>query len=63
MIDAVTLVKSMRSMRKPEIAQNVQDMNKSFIRALPLDHFVDASTKIKMTENISVQRLTVPTIF
>ena len=52
MIEAVTLVKSMRmrSMRKAEIAQKVQDKYKSSLRAIPLDRFADASVKIKMAE-------------
>ncbi len=50
MIEAVTLVKSMRSMRKAEIAQKVQDKYKLCLRAIPLDRFADASIKIKMTE-------------
>jgi hypothetical protein len=50
MIEAVTLVKSMRSMRKAEIAQKVQDKYKSYLSAIPLNRFADASVKIKMAE-------------
>jgi hypothetical protein len=48
MVKAVTLMKSMQSMKKPEIAQHPRDKYKLFIRALPLDCFADASVKIKM---------------
>jgi hypothetical protein len=50
MVEAVTVVKSMRTMRKPEVAQHVQDKYKLFIRAIPLDRFADNSIKIKMEE-------------
>jgi len=50
MVEAVTTVRSMRSMRKTEIAPLVQDKYKSFIRALPLDRFADASVRVKMVE-------------
>ncbi len=43
MVEAFSLVKSMRRMKKPEIAAVVQDKYKAFIGALPLSCFADAS--------------------
>jgi hypothetical protein len=48
MVEALTLVKSMKTMRKPEIAQRIQDKYKAFIQAIPLDHFADSSIKVMM---------------
>ena len=50
MVEAITLVRSMRSMRKSEIAEKAQDKYKSFIRGIPLSCFADASVKADMTE-------------
>jgi hypothetical protein len=50
MFEAITLVRSMRSMRKVEVAVLMQDKYKSFICALPLSYFTDASVKVKMME-------------
>jgi hypothetical protein len=50
MVEAITLVRSMWSMRKAEIAVLVQDKYKSFICALPLSCFADASVKVKIEE-------------
>ena len=43
MVEAVTQVRSMRSMRKTEIAPLVHDKYKSFIRMIPLQRFADAT--------------------
>jgi hypothetical protein len=48
MVKALTLVKSMKTMHKPEIAQRVQDKYKAFIQAIPLDRFADSSIKVMM---------------
>ncbi len=48
MVKALTLVKSMKTMRNPEIAQRVQDKYKAFIQAIPLDRFADSSIKVMM---------------
>lgn len=50
MVEAITLVRSMRSMRKSEIAEKVLDKYKSFISGIPLSRFADASVKMDMTE-------------
>jgi hypothetical protein len=50
MVEALTLVKSMRTMRKPEVAQHVQERYKAFIRGIPLERFSDNSIKVKMEE-------------
>jgi hypothetical protein len=50
MVEAVTQVRSMRSMRKTEIAPLVHDKYKSFIRMIPLQHFADATVRVKMVE-------------
>ena len=50
MIEALTLVKSMKTMRKPEVAQHLQERYKGFIRSIPLTRFSDASIKVKMEE-------------
>ena len=42
MVEALTLVKSMRTMRRQEIAERVQDKYKSFIRSIPIDRFLTA---------------------
>ena len=34
MVEALTIVKSMKTMRKPEIAQRVQDKYRAFIHAI-----------------------------
>jgi hypothetical protein len=48
MVEALTRVKSMKTMRKPEIAQRVQDKYKAFIQAIPLDCYADSSIKVMM---------------
>jgi hypothetical protein len=48
MVEALTIVKSMKTMRKPEIAQRVQDKYRSFIHAIPLERFADRSLKVTM---------------
>ncbi len=53
MVEAVTLVKSMRTMKKPEIAAAAQDKYTAFIGALPLSCFADASVKVRMAEKYS----------
>jgi hypothetical protein len=50
MVKALSILKSMRTMRKPEVVQHVQDKYKLFIPAISLNRFADASVKIKMTE-------------
>ncbi len=51
MVEAVTLVKSMRTMKKPEIATAAQDKYKALFGALPLSRFADASIKVRMAGN------------
>jgi len=48
MVEALTMVKSMKTMRKPEIAQRLQDKYKAFIKAIPLERFADRSLKVTM---------------
>jgi hypothetical protein len=48
MVEALTIVKSMKTMRKPEIAQRVQDKYRAFIHAIPLERFSDRSLKVTM---------------
>jgi hypothetical protein len=48
MIEALTIVKSMKTIRKPEIAQRVQDKYRTFIHAIPLERFSDRSLKLTM---------------
>jgi hypothetical protein len=48
MVEALTIVKSMKTMRKPEIAQHVQDKYRAFIHAIPLKRFSDRSLKVTM---------------
>jgi hypothetical protein len=50
MVEAVTLVKSMQTMKKAEIAAATQDKYKSFIGPLPLSPFADALVKVRMAE-------------
>ncbi len=50
MVEAITLVKSMQTMKKPEIAAASQDKYKAFLGALPLSCFADASVKVRMAE-------------
>jgi hypothetical protein len=50
MVEAVTLVKSMRTMKKPKNAAAAQDKYKAFIGALPLSCFADASVKVRMAK-------------
>jgi len=48
MVEALTIAKSMKTMRKPEIAQCVQDKYRAFINAIPLERFSDRSLKVTM---------------
>jgi len=48
MVEALTIVKSMKMMRKPEIAQRVQDKYRAFINAIPLERFSDRPLKVTM---------------
>jgi hypothetical protein len=48
MVEALTIVKSMKTMWKPEIAQRVQDKYRVFINAIPLERFSDSSLKVTM---------------
>jgi hypothetical protein len=48
MVEALTIVKSMKTMWKPEIAQHVQDKYRAFINAIPLERFSDRSLKVTM---------------
>ena len=50
MVEALTLVKSMRTMRRQEIAERVQDKYKSFIRSIPIDRFSDCALRAMMLE-------------
>jgi hypothetical protein len=50
MVEALTSVMSMRSIRKTEIATLVHDKYKSFIRMIPLHRFADATVRVKMVE-------------
>ena len=49
MIEALTIVRSMRTMHKPGIAAKVQDKYKELIRNIPIERFSDSSLKV-MTE-------------
>ena len=42
MVEALMLVKSMRTMRRQEIAERVQEKYKAFIRSIPLTVFLTA---------------------
>jgi hypothetical protein len=48
MVEALTMVKSIKTMRKPEIAQRLQDKYRAFINAIPLERFSDRSLKVTM---------------
>jgi hypothetical protein len=48
MEEALTILKSMKTMRKAEIAQHVQDKYKAFINAIPIERFSDRSLKVMM---------------
>jgi hypothetical protein len=48
MVEVLTIVKSMKTMRKPEITQHVQDKYRAFIQAIPLERFSDRSLKVTM---------------
>ncbi len=48
MIEALTTVRSMRTMRKPEIAAKVQAKYKDLIQSIPLERFSDGSLKTLM---------------
>ncbi len=48
MLEALTIVKSMKTMQKAEIAQRVQDKYKAFINAIPIERFSDRSLKLLM---------------
>ena len=50
MVEALTLVKSMRTMRRPEIAERVQEKYKAFIRSIPIDRFSDSAIRSMMQE-------------
>ncbi len=48
MVEALTIVKSMKTMQKPEIVAHVQDKFKAFICTIPLEQFSDRSMKVLM---------------
>ena len=48
MVEALTAVKSMRTMRKPEIAAKLQATYKELIQNIPLDRFSDSTLKTMM---------------
>ena len=48
MIEALTTVRSMKTMRKPEIAAKVQAKYKELIRSIPVEHFSDINLKTMM---------------
>ncbi len=50
MVEALTLVKSMRTMRRQEIAERVQEKYKAFIRSIPIDRFSDSTIRAMMLE-------------
>jgi hypothetical protein len=50
MVEALTLVKSMRTMRRQEIAERVQEKYKAFIRSIPIDRFSDSAIRSMMQE-------------
>jgi hypothetical protein len=50
MVETLTIVKSMKTMRKPEVALHLQERYKAFIRAIPLTRFAEPSLKVKMEE-------------
>ena len=50
MVEALTLVKSMRTMRRPEIAERVQEKYKAFIQSIPIDRFSDSAIRSMMQE-------------
>jgi len=50
MVEALTLVKSMRTMRRPEIAERVQEKYKAFIRSIPIDRFSDSAIRSMIQE-------------
>ena len=48
MVEALTIVRSMRTMRKPEIAAKVQGKYKELIRNIPIERFSNSSLKVMM---------------
>ena len=48
MIEALTTVRSMRTMRKPEIAAKVQAKYKELVKSTPLERFSDGNLKMMM---------------
>ena len=48
MIEALTTVRSMKTMRKPEIAAKVQAKYKELIQSIPLERFSDMTLKMMM---------------
>jgi len=50
MVEALTLVRGMRTMRKPEIAQHVQERYKALIHDIDPARFADNCIKVKMEE-------------
>jgi hypothetical protein len=50
MVEALTLVKSMRTMRRQEIAERMQEKYKAFIRTIPIDRFSDSTIRAMMLE-------------
>ena len=50
MVEALTLVRGMRTMRKPEVAKHVQDRYKALIHDIVPAQFADNYIKVKMEE-------------
>jgi hypothetical protein len=50
MVETLTIVKSMKTMHKAEVALHLQERYKAFIRAIPLTRFAEPSLKVKMEE-------------
>jgi hypothetical protein len=50
MVEAITLVKSMRTMRRQEIAERVQEKYKAFSPSIPIDRFSDSTIRAMMLE-------------
>ena len=48
MVEALTMVRSMKTMRKPEIAAKVQAKYKELIQSIPLERFSDMTLKMMM---------------
>ena len=50
MVEALTIVKSMKTMRKTEIAKCLQEKYRAFIRGIPIERFSDRGLQLIMQE-------------